>query len=182
MIRTRLYRSGSLILEDFPTADISEYVNDPDVAVWLDLCAPCSADFAMISKEFGLHELAVEDARHEYQRPKLDRYRTHAFLSAYGISTDETGGQLAASELAVFIMPTALITIRPDHRFDIEKVVERWHNNSDLAKYGGIPAVRTARPHSRRALRRCAGSRRPYRSSGGSALRRGARADVLRPA
>jgi magnesium transporter len=136
MTRTRLYRNGSLVLEDFPTADISEYVNDPDVAVWLDLCDPCSADFAMISEEFGLHELAVEDARHEHQRPKLDRYRTHAFLSAYAISADETGGQLTASELSVFITPTALITIRPDHRFDIEKVVERWDNNGDLAKYG----------------------------------------------
>lgn len=59
----------SLILEDFPTADISGYVNDPDVAVWLGLCDPCSADFAMISEEFGLHELAVDDARHEHQRP-----------------------------------------------------------------------------------------------------------------
>ncbi|MFJ5534910.1 magnesium transporter CorA family protein [Streptomyces sp. NPDC093261] len=136
MTRTRLYRNGSLILEDFPTADISEYVKDPDAAVWLDLCDPCSADFAMISEEFGLHELAVEDARHEHQRPKLDRYRTHAFLSAYAISVDEGSGQLTTSELSVFITPTALITIRPDHRFDIEKVVERWDNNSDLAKYG----------------------------------------------
>ncbi|WP_369393364.1 magnesium transporter CorA family protein [Streptomyces sp. CG1] len=136
MTRTRLYRSGNLVLEDFPTADISEYVNDPDVAVWLDLCDPCSADFAMISEEFGLHELAVEDARQEHQRPKLDRYRTHAFLSAYAVSTDESSGRLTASELSVFITPTALITIRPNEGFDIEKVVERWDNNSDLAKYG----------------------------------------------
>ncbi|MGW3507754.1 magnesium transporter CorA family protein [Streptomyces sp. NPDC000994] len=136
MTRTRLYRNGNLILEDFPTSDISQYVNDADAAVWLDLCDPCSADFDMISEEFGLHELAVEDARHDHQRPKLDRYRTHAFLSAYAVDTDESSGQLTAIELSVFITPTALITIRPDDRFDIQEVVERWDNNSDLAKYG----------------------------------------------
>ncbi|MGW4045173.1 magnesium transporter CorA family protein [Streptomyces sp. NPDC004721] len=136
MTRTRLYRNGNLILEDFPTSDISQYVNDADAAVWLDLCDPCSADFDMISEEFGLHELAVEDARHDHQRPKLDRYRTHAFLSAYAVGTDESSGQLTAIELSVFITPTALITIRPDDRFDIQEVVERWDNNSDLAKYG----------------------------------------------
>ncbi|MFJ8310994.1 MULTISPECIES: magnesium transporter CorA family protein [unclassified Streptomyces] len=134
--RTRLYRNGTLALEDFPVEDISEYVTEPDVAVWLDLCAPGPADFAMISEEFGLHELAVEDARNEHQRPKLDRYRTHAFLSAYAVGTDPASGRLTASELSVFITQTALITIRPDDRFDIEEVVERWDNNSDLAKYG----------------------------------------------
>lgn len=134
--RTRLYRNGILTLEDFPAEDISEYVSESGVAVWLDLCAPAPADFAMISEEFGLHELAMEDARHEHQRPKLDRYRTHAFLSAYAVCTDPDTGQLSTSELSVFVTESALITIRPDERFDIEEVVERWDNNADLAKHG----------------------------------------------
>ncbi len=136
MARTRLYRNGTLTLENFPVADISEYVSDPDAAVWLDLCAPGHADFEMLAEEFGLHELAVEDARHDHQRPKLDHYRTHAFVSAYSVGTDPDSGLLTTSEISVFITKTALITIRNDDSFDIEQVVARWDNNPDLAKHG----------------------------------------------
>ncbi|MFF4185305.1 magnesium transporter CorA family protein [Streptomyces sp. NPDC001691] len=134
--RTRLYRNGVLALEDFPAEDISEYITEPGVAVWLDLSVPSPADFAMISEEFGLHELAVEDARHDHQRPKLDRYRTHAFLSTYAVCTDPDTGGLYTSELSVFVTENALITVRPDENFDMAEVVERWDSNADLAKYG----------------------------------------------
>jgi magnesium transporter len=103
--------------------------------VWLDLCDPDSADFAMIAEEFGLHALAVEDAGHEHQRPKLDRYRTHLFLSAYAVGT-EPGGALWATEVAVFITPNALITIRKGDRLDPQGFVDRWDESADLAKYG----------------------------------------------
>jgi Mg2+ and Co2+ transporter CorA len=78
-----LYRDGTGLLEDFPVADISEHMSDPASVVWLDLCRPTPGDFDMVNTEFGLHELAVEDALHEAQRPKLDRYATDLFLSAY---------------------------------------------------------------------------------------------------
>ncbi|GAA2240452.1 magnesium transporter CorA family protein [Kitasatospora cystarginea] len=136
MARTRLYRSGNLILEDFPAEDISEYVSDPSAMVWLDLCAPTPADFEMISEEFGLHALAVEDARHDHQRPKLDCYRTHSFLSAYAVTTNAGSGELSATEISVFITDNALITIHKDDSFDVEQVVARWDSNPDLAKHG----------------------------------------------
>ena len=81
MAHTRLYRDGQLALEDFPVEDISDHLDGggPNV-VWLDLCAPKPADLAMVRAEFGLHELAVEDAINPHQRPKLDRYSTHLFL------------------------------------------------------------------------------------------------------
>jgi magnesium transporter len=136
MARTRLYRSGTLDLEDFPVEDISDYVCEPTCTVWLDLCDPTSADFDMIIEEFGLHELAVEDARHDHQRPKLDRYRTHLFLSAYAVSTDPDTGMVVTSEIAVFITQTALITIRKGKQFDMDRVVARWDDSLDLAKEG----------------------------------------------
>src|SRR5690349_11012831 len=80
-IRTRLYRHGRLVRENFPVADISEHLGDVDCLVWLDLCDPTPHDFGVVGQEFGLHELAVEDALTREQRPKLDRYATHLFLS-----------------------------------------------------------------------------------------------------
>ena len=134
--RTRLYRDGQLELEGFPVADISDHIDDPTVTVWLDLRDPDREDLDVLSEEFGLHPLAVEDAVHERQRPKLDRYRSHLFLTAYGAKLDSGTGELATSELAAFVTPRALITVRKDDGLDIGAVVDRWDASSDLAKFG----------------------------------------------
>jgi magnesium transporter len=134
--RTRLYRDGHLELEGFPVADISDYMDDPTVTVWLDLRDPDRDDLAVLSEEFGLHPLAVEDAVHERERPKLDRYRSHLFVTAYGAKLDTDTAELATSELAAFITGRALITVRKDDGLDIGAVVDRWDASSDLAKFG----------------------------------------------
>ena len=136
MARTRLYRNGVLEREDFPAADISDYINDPAVMVWLDVCTADGDRLSIIEEEFGLHSLAIEDATHAGQRPKLDHYDSHLFVSAYAIAFDELASTLTSSELAMFVTHNALITVRKDHGFDIEQVVARWDAVPDLAKSG----------------------------------------------
>jgi magnesium transporter len=108
--RTRLYREGKLVLEDFPVGDISEHLEDEDACVWLDYCDPTKAELATIAEEFQLHPLAVEDAINAHQRPKLDRYDTHLFLSAYAVKLDTESGELCTHEVGAFITPRALPT------------------------------------------------------------------------
>ena len=134
--RTRLYRDGRLELEGFPVAEISDHLADEVVTVWLDLRDPDRDDLAVLSEEFGLHPLAIEDAVHERQRPKLDRYHSHLFLNAYGARLDTSTGELATSELAAFVTERALITVRKDDGLDIGAVVERWDASPDLAGSG----------------------------------------------
>ena len=131
-----MYRNGNLEAEDFPLGAISEHLESPDSVVWVDMCAPDAADLHTVAAELGLHELAVEDALSERQRPKLDHYASHDFLSAYAVAFDALAGRLATSEIAVFIMPSALITVRKDEHFDIEQVVARWDASPDLVKFG----------------------------------------------
>ena len=57
-------------------------------------------------------------------------------MTAYGAHLDEESGELATSELAAFVTPQALITIRKDDGLDIGKVVDRWDASPDLARYG----------------------------------------------
>ena len=136
MARTRLYRNGVLAAEDFNPADISDHLAEPGVAMWLDMCEPDEADLATISEELGLHRLAVEDAVHEHQRPKLDHYESHLFLSAYVATVNPETERLSTSEISVFITPSTLVTVRKDPHFDIDQVVQRWDTNADLAKSG----------------------------------------------
>jgi magnesium transporter len=134
--RTRLYRDGKLELEDFPVADISEHVEDPGATVWLDYCEPSEADLATIASELNLHPLAVEDAVHEHQRPKLDRYETHLFVNSYVVRFDAASAELHTSEISMFVTQRALVTVRKDEGVDIAPILRRWDESSDLAKNG----------------------------------------------
>jgi magnesium transporter len=136
MPRTRLYRNGVLESEGFPIADVSDHIADPSVIVWFDLCKPTAEDLAAVSEELGLHPLAVEDAVHEHQRPKLDRYASHLFVTFYAVALDTATGQLDLCEVAAFVTANALVTVRKDERFDIAEVTARWDQSPDLAKHG----------------------------------------------
>jgi magnesium transporter len=136
MPRTRLYRNGVLESEGFPVADVSDHLADPSATVWFDLCTPTAEDLAAISEELGLHPLAVEDAVHEHQRPKLDRYASHLFVTAYAVALDTTTGELDTCEVAAFVTANALVTVRKDERFGIDQVTARWDQSPDLAKHG----------------------------------------------
>jgi len=136
-VRTRLYRDGSLVKENFPVDEISDHLeDDTDCVVWLDLCAPDHEQLGVIGTEFGLHSLAIEDALDETQRTKIDRYKTHLFMSAHSAMLDARTGQLVSHEIAVFITPHALITVRKDPGFDIDPVVAKWDASEDLVHFG----------------------------------------------
>jgi magnesium transporter len=136
-IRTRLYREGQLLSEDFPVEEISEQLKQRHgCTIWLDLCAPDSEQLGIIGREFGLHKLAIEDALEQTQRTKIDRYPTHLFMSAYSAALDGDSGELVVREIAVFITHHALITVRKDVEFDIDPVVARWDSSPDLALHG----------------------------------------------
>jgi magnesium transporter len=133
---TRLYRGSRLELEDFPPADVSVHIDEPDAAVWLDYCEPTEEDLATIASELSLHPLAVEDAVNEHQRPKLDRYESHLFINAYVVRLDGDSGELSTSEVSMFVTPRALVTVRKDEGVDIGAVVRRWDESPDLAGNG----------------------------------------------
>ena len=135
--RTRLYRDGKLVEQGFAIERISDYLKAGGLTtIWLDLRNPDYQDLAVLQEEFGLHPVAIEDALVARERPKIDRYRTHLFLTAYSARLDSGTGELATSELAAFILPRALITIRKDDGLDIGKVVDNWDANPDLARHG----------------------------------------------
>lgn len=134
--RTRWYRNGRLAEEGFAPEEISEHLDaDPDSFAWLDLDDPDEADLAIVTREFGLHPLAVEDAVHDHQRPKLDRYSTHLFSNVYAVQTIGDGLALRTTEISAFITPRALVTVRKAP-FDIDALVARWDATPELTHTG----------------------------------------------
>lgn len=135
-VRTRVYRHGALQAEDFPLADVSSHLEDPDTVVWVDFCQPSKRDLHELADELGLHELAVEDVLGPHQRPKLDHYSTHLFLSCHAVRVNAEEGGLEETEIDAFINDRWLITVRKDDKFGIDPILSRWDGSPDLATNG----------------------------------------------
>jgi magnesium transporter len=136
MGHTRVYCKGVLEGEEFPVAEVSDHLERPDTVVWVDLCGPSLDQLHELADELGLHELAVEDALGPHQRPKIDRYATHAFLSCHSVRLNAEKGELEETEIDAFISKRWLITVRKDEEFPMEPVLERWDQSPDLAVHG----------------------------------------------
>ena len=104
--------------------------------MWVDLCAPSEEELVELADELGIHELAVEDALGEHQRPKLDHYATHLFLSCHAVGVDAERTHLVEHEVDAFIGPRWLVTVRKSDDFPMARVVERWDRSADLCAHG----------------------------------------------
>jgi magnesium transporter len=130
-----VWRKAVLEAEDFPVERVSDYLQQPDAIVWADLCLPHQDDLHQMAEELGLAPLAVEDAVASQERPKLDRYPTHLFLSTYAMSL-VADQPLHLTQVSAFVLPQALVTV---HRadFDIDPVVKAWDDGLEMVEFGG---------------------------------------------
>jgi magnesium transporter len=142
MPKTRLYRNGVLEHDDLPWSETLALLHDESALLWIDYVAPTATELDEIGGALSLHPLAIEDALHPHQRPKLDRYDTHQFLAAYllltgdGASDTAKVASLRRYEIDAFITERALVTVRPNEDFSMASVLERWDGHPDLASCG----------------------------------------------
>ncbi|MBI2238003.1 MAG: magnesium/cobalt transporter CorA [Actinobacteria bacterium] len=136
MITCRLYRDGEVKEEAFDPARVSDLLEDESTRLWLDIEGPTEADLAMIQEEFSLHPLAIEDAKHREQRPKVDVFQDSFSVVLYGLALDERD-ELVESEMHAFAGARFLVTLRFSPAFDLTGVIERWDRQPELTSEGG---------------------------------------------
>lgn len=127
------YQEGTK-LSDIPKEAISDYVKRPDCFVWVALKDPTQAELEEMRAEFGLHELAVEDARHGHQRPKIEEYGNSLFavLQAIEINEDE----LQVGEVDIFVGPNYILSVRLHSERGFSEVRARCEREPHLLKHG----------------------------------------------
>jgi magnesium transporter len=111
LINCVAYQEGKK-LSDIPVEDISEYIKLDDTFVWVALRDPNAADIALMQEEFGLHELAVEDALRGHQRPKLEEYGDSLFVVVQIVEL--VGDEMSVGQLSVFAGPNYVLSVRRD--------------------------------------------------------------------
>lgn len=147
-VRTRLWSHGVLKAENFPLPDVAKNLGAQGALVWVDLCNPEPARLTELAVELGLDERAVKDV--DGLRTKATRYANHTFLTVYAtgvapIVPGDIESRLLTARISIFVLPTAVVTVRHEDEpsqpvFDIDEVVRRWDDNSDLLRQGS-PAL-----------------------------------------
>ena len=145
LINCVAYQAGRK-LADIAKHEISDYLARPDCFVWVALKDPTEAELTEMQEEFGLHELAVEDAHHGHQRPKIEEYADSLFVV---LSTIEVAGdELHAGEMDVFVGKNYILTVRQrtergfqDVRARCEREPELLRNGSGYVLYALMDAV-----------------------------------------
>ena len=119
---------------DIDRRDIKAYVGRPDCFVWVALRDPSDGELQEMKEEFGLHPLAVEDAHHGHQRPKIDEYGSELFTVLHMI--ERSGDELRVGELAVFVGPNYVLSVRSRAERGFLDVRARCEREPALLRHG----------------------------------------------
>jgi magnesium transporter len=133
LINCVAYQEGKK-LSDIPIEDISEYLAKAGCFVWVALRDPSDVELAEMQREFGLHELAVEDAMRGHQRPKLEEYGESLFAVMHAV--ENKGDELVTGEVAVFAGPNYVLSVRRDSLQGFLGVRARAEREPHLLKKG----------------------------------------------
>ncbi|MER7984377.1 magnesium and cobalt transport protein CorA [Streptomyces noursei] len=136
-----VYRDGQRVRGHLAPAEAIAGVRDEGGFVWIGLHEPTEAEFAGIAREFGLHPLAVEDAVHAHQRPKLERYDDTLFTVFKTVHYVEHAELTATSEVVetgevmCFTGPNFIVTVRHGGQGSLRALRHRLQEDQErLAK------------------------------------------------
>ena len=121
-------------LSDIPLDEVRSHLERPDCFVWVALKDPQPEELASLQDEFGLHELAVEDAQKGHQRPKLDEYGASLFIVLHLI--EQAGDDIHTGEAAIFVGPQYVISVRREAQHGFTEVRRRCEQEPELLKHG----------------------------------------------
>jgi magnesium transporter len=133
LINCVAYQNGRR-LADIPVDQIHLFVNEPDCFVWVALKDPEPSELEAMQSEFGLHELAVEDARQGHQRPKIEEYGQSLFVVLHMIEVAED--ELNVGEVDIFVGRNYVLSVRSRAERGFTDVRARCEEEPELLKHG----------------------------------------------
>ncbi|MEU8473161.1 magnesium/cobalt transporter CorA [Streptomyces sp. NPDC029006] len=104
--------------------------------VWIGLHEPSAREFDLVTREFGLHPLAVEDALKAHQRPKLEVYDDSLFLVLKPVVYEPSSDTVSAGEVMIFIGDCFVVTVRHGEGAPLAAVRHRLEEEPELLDKG----------------------------------------------
>ena len=128
------YDSRGQRLPPITLDQISDLLERPDTFVWMGLHEPDEPLLQKLQEEFGLHDLAIEDAHKAHQRPKIDVYGESLFIALH--TAQEVGFKCVFGETHAFLGPRYLVTVRHGPSLSYAPVRARCERDPELLALG----------------------------------------------
>ncbi|GAA3085794.1 hypothetical protein GCM10020254_32680 [Streptomyces goshikiensis] len=150
-----VYRDGRRLLgsDRLTPREAMRRVREDGGFAWIGLHEPTEGEFAGIAAIFGLHPLAVEDAVHAHQRPKLERYDDTLFTVFKTIHYVEHAELTATSEVVetgevmCFTGPDFVITVRHGGQGSLKGLRRRLQDDPALLSKGPSSVLHSLADH-----------------------------------
>ena len=133
LINSAAYQDGKKVGEP-SFEEFDGYLARPGCFVWIALREATPAELDQVRRAFSLHDLAIEDAKHGRQRPKVDEYGESLFVVMQLI--ERRGDELGVGEVAVFVGPNYVVSARHHSTQHFLGVRERCEREPHLLKQG----------------------------------------------
>jgi magnesium transporter len=135
LISCAVYENG-IKVADIPKEEIHLHLGQPGRFVWVALKDPEPAELEEMREEFDLHELAVEDALHGHQRPKVEEYGDCLFAVMNTLELTESGNGVHEGEVNIFVGRDYVLSVRKRTLQGFRDVRMRAEREPHLLKEG----------------------------------------------
>ena len=137
VVAAAIYRDGRRVDSPTTVADAARRLRDQrGTMAWIGLYRPAEAQLLAVAEEFGLHELAVEDAIVAHQRPKLERYGDTLFVVLRAARYLDEVEEVEFGEIHLFVGANFVLTVRHSQAPDLAAVRRRMESDPDLLRLG----------------------------------------------
>ncbi|MGZ9886682.1 magnesium/cobalt transporter CorA [Rhodococcus ruber] len=136
IVDSAVYRDGRRVASPATLAQALDCLPEPGSMAWIGMYRPTDAQLHAAAEQFGLHELAVEDAIAAHQRPKLERYGDTLFVVLRAARYVDESERVDFGEVHVFVGPTFVLTVRHSESPDLSAVRDRMESEPDLLRLG----------------------------------------------
>jgi magnesium transporter len=137
MVDSAIYAEGRRVASPKSLADTYRALDKTrDGVAWIGLYRPTEAELHSLENEFGLHELAIEDAIIAHQRPKIERYDDVLFVVLRAANYLDVQEEVEFGELHVFVGANFVITVRHSESPDLSHVRQRMEQDPTLLAMG----------------------------------------------
>ncbi len=136
IVDNAIYVDGRRTEELGTLRETYEAVRERRGVAWIGLYRPTQEEFSSVSEEFGLHDLAVEDATEAHQRPKLERYGGTLFVVLKPARYLDEEERVEFGEIHVFVGEDFVVTVRHSEAPDVGDVRRDLESDPDLLRRG----------------------------------------------
>ena len=127
------YQNGRR-LTNIPVSEIHSYISHTDCFVWVALNDATPDELQVMQREFSFHDLALEDAQHGHQRPKIEEYDGFLFVVLHMI--ERNGEELNVGEVGIFIGANYVLSVRSGAERGFTDVRARCEREPELLSHG----------------------------------------------